>query len=49
MVRKTYSSNTNDDKNTKMTEFLMMNLKPQLRKTAIKQEHPIHHQITNGV
>ena len=36
LVRKAYSLNTNDYENTKMTEFLMMTLTPQLRKTATK-------------
>ena len=36
IVRKTYSLNTHDYKNTKMTELLMMTLTPQLRKIAIK-------------
>ena len=42
LVRKAYSLNTHDYKNTKMTEILMMNLTPQLRKTAIKKRasHP---------
>ena len=42
LVRKAYSLNTNDYKNTKMTEILMMNLTPQLRKIAIKKKasHP---------
>ena len=37
LVRKTYSLNTRDYKNTKMTEILMMTLTPQLRKIAIKK------------
>ena len=42
LVRKAYSLNTNDYKNTKMTEILMMTLTPQLRKKAIKKRasHP---------
>ena len=36
LVRKAYSLNTHDYKNTKMTEILMMTLTPQLRKIAIK-------------
>ena len=42
LVRKAYSPNTHDYKNTKMTEILMMTLKPQLRKIAIKKRvsHP---------
>ena len=42
LVRKAYSLNTNDYKNTKMTEILMMTLTPQLRKIAIKKKasHP---------
>ena len=42
LVRKAYSLNTHDYKNTKMTEILMMTLTPQLRKTAIKKRasHP---------
>ena len=42
LVRKAYSLNTHDYKNTKMTEILMMNLTPQLRKIAIKKRasHP---------
>ena len=41
-VRKAYSLNTHDYKNTKMTEILMMTLTPQLRKIAIKKRasHP---------
>ena len=34
LVRKAYSVNTHDYKNTKMTEILMMTLTPQLRKIA---------------
>ena len=37
LVRKAYSLNTHDYKNTKFTEFLMMTLTPQLRKIAIKE------------
>ena len=42
LVRKAYSLNTYDYKNTKMTEILMMTLTPQLRKRAIKKRtsHP---------
>ena len=42
LVRKTYSLNIHDYKNTKMTEILMMTLTPQLRKIAIKKRasHP---------
>ena len=42
LVRKAYSLNTHDYKNTKMTENLMMTLTPQLRKIAIKKRasHP---------
>ena len=42
LVRKAYSFNTQNYKNTKMTEFLMMTLTPQLRKIAIKKRasHP---------
>ena len=41
-VQKSYSLNTHDYKNTKMTEILMMTLTPQLRKKAIKKRasHP---------
>ena len=35
-VRKAFSNNTHDYKNTKMTEILMMTQTPQLRKIAIK-------------
>ena len=38
LVRKAYSLNTHDYKNTKMTEILMMTLTPQLRKIAKKKE-----------
>ena len=38
LVRKAYSLNTHDYKNTKMTEILMMTLTPQLRKIAIKKK-----------
>ena len=42
LVRKAYSLNTHDYKNTKMIEILMMTPTPQLRKTAIKKKasHP---------
>ena len=42
LVRKAYSLNTHDYKNTKMTEIVMMTLTPQLRKIAIKKRasHP---------
>ena len=42
LVRKAYSLNTHDYKNTKMTEILMMTLKPRLRKIAKKKvaSHP---------
>ena len=42
LVRKAYSLNTHDYKNTKTTEILMMTLTPQLRKIAIKKRasHP---------
>ena len=42
LVRKAYSLNKHDYKNTKMTEILMMTLTPQLRKIAIKKRasHP---------
>ena len=42
LVRKAYSLNTHDYKNTKMTEILMMTLTPQLRKIAIRKiaSHP---------
>ena len=42
LVRKSYSLNTHDYKNTKMTEILMMTRTPQLRKIAIKKRasHP---------
>ena len=42
LVRKAYSLNTHDYKNTKMTEILMMTLTPQLRKIEIKKRasHP---------
>ena len=42
LVRKAYSLNTHDYKNTKRTEILMMTLTPQLRKIAIKKRvsHP---------
>ena len=37
LVRKAYSLNTHDYKNTKMTEILKMTLTPQLRKISIKK------------
>ena len=42
LVGKAYSLNTRDYKNTKLAEFLMMTLTPQLRKIAIKKRasHP---------
>ena len=42
LIRKAYSLNTHDYKNTKMTEILVMTLTPQLRKIAIKKRasHP---------
>ena len=42
LVRKTYSLNTHDYKNTKTTEILKMTPTPQLRKIAIKKRtsHP---------
>ena len=42
LVRKAYSLNTHDYKNTKMTEIFMMTLTPQLKKIAIKKRasHP---------
>ena len=42
LVRKAYSLNNHDYKNTKMTEILMISLTPQLRKLAIKKRasHP---------
>ena len=42
LVRKAYSLNTHDFKNTKLTEKFMMNLTPQLRKIAIRKRasHP---------
>ena len=42
LVRKAYSLNAHDYKNTKMTEILMMTLTPQLRKIATKKRasHP---------
>ena len=42
LVRKAYSINTHDYKNTKKTEILMMTLTPQLRKIAKKKRasHP---------
>ena len=38
LVRKAYSFNTHDNKNTKMTEILIVTLTPQLRQIAIKKE-----------
>ena len=42
LVRKAYSLNTHDYKNTKMTEILMMTLTPQLQKNGKKKRasHP---------
>ena len=42
LVRKAFSLNTHDFKNTKMTEILITTLTPQLRKTAIEKRasHP---------
>ena len=42
LVRKAYSLNTHDSKNTKMTKVLMMTLTPQLQKIARKKRasHP---------
>ena len=42
LVRKAFSLNTHDYKNTKLTEILMMTLTPQLRKIALKKRasHP---------
>ena len=42
LVRKAYSLNTHDYKNTKMIEILMISLTPQLRKIGIKKRasHP---------
>ena len=37
LVRKAYSLNTHDYKNTKMREVLMMTLTPQLRRIAFKK------------
>ena len=37
LVQKAYSLNTHDYKNTKLTKILLMTLKPQLRKIAIKK------------
>ena len=37
LVRKAYSLNLHEYKNTKMTEVLMMTLTPQLRKTEIEK------------
>ena len=47
LVRKTYSRNTHDYKNTKTTEVLMMTLTPKLHKIAIKKEHHIQLQFEN--
>ena len=49
LVRKAYSLNTNDYKNTKMTEILMMTLTPQLRKIAKKREHLIFLQFESQI
>ena len=49
LVIKTYSLNTHDYQNTKMTETLMMTLTPQLRKIAKKREHHIHLQFENTI
>ena len=49
LVRKAYSLNTHDYKNTKMTENLNMTLTPQLRKIAKKREHNIPHQFENQI
>ena len=49
LVRKAYSLNTHDFKNTKMTEFLMMTLTPQLQNIAIKKEHHILPQSGNQI
>ena len=38
LVRKAYSFNTHDYKNTKMTEILMMTLTPQMQKNSNKKE-----------
>ena len=42
LIRKAYSLNTHDYKNTKMTKILLMTLTPQLRKITIKKRvsHP---------
>ena len=42
LVRKAYSLNTHNYKNSKMTDILMMTLTPQLRKLAMKKRasHP---------
>ena len=45
LVRKAYSLNTHDYKNTKMIEILMMILTPQLRKIAIKKRASHHSSI----
>ena len=49
LVRKSYSLNTYDFKNTKMTEILMMTITPQLQKIAIKKEHHILPQSENQI
>ena len=49
LVRNAYSLNFHDDKNTKMTENLMMTLTPQLQKTAKKREHHIFPQSENQI
>ena len=49
LLRKANSFNTHDYKNTKLTEILMMTLKPHLRKIAIKGEHRIHLQFENPI
>ena len=49
LVRKAYSINTHDYKNTKKTEILMMTLTPQLRKIAKKREHHTPHQFENPI
>ena len=47
LVRKAYSLNTHDYKNTKMTEILMMTLTPQL--TLKKREHLILPQFESQI
>ena len=49
LVRKAYSLNTHDYKNTKMTEILSMTLTPELRKIAIKKEHLMLPQFENQI